>query len=415
MNFRVELGGVHRNLRVQSGFTHLQTYSRIFRMSCWHSIHGSSTTVPHADVWLRNISSMAFWWGSTLGHAALRVRCIRVITIRPQMTPTCLTKGHCQDPGSLTYHQPQSCWYPGIAKFHPGPHSLVKSCWVAVLVNRPMAKQPASCCVVCPLKVSSSAKTHSPSQEQLGFFETWIDQNIQNSSQFYHHCSVSKNHGGSSSLQTHVSYCWMHAILFHPPFTGLVLCTPFCWLNCPSCFKHTDIVGYSSLQYPLVTLHFNLSCTHLKYYALIMPCFLLLVISHGCIFQLLLVELLLLDQPKYCSKWLNTLDKANIDLDVEPPPLANLSFGESIWHMCSTDSTVYKGYIPRISRKTQRVYPLSPDNIVGFLPPCLWLEISPSYIVLTIRAFHHQISPWNHCFSTESNHFIWRIWECYCI
>ena len=146
----------------------------------------------------------------------------------------------------------------------------------------------------------------------------------------------------------------MHAILFHPPCTGLVLCTPFCWLNCPSCFKHTDIVGYSSLQYPLVTFHFNLSCTHLK----IMPCFLLLVISHGCIFQLLLVELLLLDQPKYGSKLFNTLDQANID--VEPPPLANLSFGESIWHMCSTDSTVYKG----ISQE----YPEKCSAFIHYLP-----------------------------------------------
>ena len=209
------------------------TSAIIFRMSCWHSIHGSSTSVPHADVWLRNISSMAFWWGSTLGHAALRVR--------------------IPDPWLITSH----------------------SLWTA----RWRSSQLLSWFV--PTKVSSSAKTHSPSQEQLGFFETWIDQTIQNSSQFYHHCSVSINWGliiPSHPCLILLDACYIYISIalshkFHSPCTGLVLCTPFCWLNCPSCFKHTDIVGYSSLQYPLVTFHFNLSYTHLKYYALIMPCF----------------------------------------------------------------------------------------------------------------------------------------------
>ena len=268
-----------------------------------------------------------------------------------------------------------------------------------------------------PTKVSSSAKTHSPSQEQLGFFETWIDQNIQNSSQFYHHCSVSINWGliiPSHPCLILLDACYIIILLPHTNFTPLARG----WFYAP-CFVGSIVRNVLNTLILLAVVPCNIhllpstSIYHIHILN-IMPCFLPLVISHGCIFQLLLVELLLLDQPKYCSKLLNTLDKANID--VEPPQLANLSFGESIWHMCSTDSTVYKGISQEYPEKcSASIHYLPITYIVGFLPPYLWLEISPSYIVLTIRAFHHQISPWNHCFSTESNHFIWRIWECYCV
>ena len=234
----------------------------------------------------------------------------------------------------------------------------------ATACEPPMAKQPVAV-MVCPHKSELFSKNTFALPRTTWFLWNLDRPNYPKfqpvlSSLFSihklgaHHPFTPMSHIVGCMLYIYI-YCFITQISL--PLARVGLCTPFCWLNCPSCFKHTDIVGYSSLQYPLVTFHFNLSYTHLNY-ALIMPCFLPLVISHGCIFQLLLVELLLLDQPIYCSKLLNTLDKANID--VEPPPLANLSSGKA-YGICVPQIPQFTRVYPRISRKMQRVYPLSPD------------------------------------------------------